>query len=260
MQGARGDTLKQIQNALHLSSCDHEEIVNLFEDYLSKLTSKKSRNTNRSQSTSSILSNANCLYVMAGYTIKKGVKDVLSRFNFDIQSLDFARSEDSALTINSYVEQQTKSKIKKIADPSMLDESTRLVIVNAIYFKADWEQEFYKERSCKKDFYIDGTEFIQIDYMNHIDRFMFAFLEDINAKVLQLEYKSVPFNFIIILPNERTGLSALESNLQNYDLKQIISKLSERRVNATIPKFKVEFDLELNDVLQEVCSVYTFTV
>lgn len=91
--------------------------------------------------------------------------------------------------------------------------------------------------------------------MNQTNSFMYAFLEDLQAKALLLEYNNAAYNFIVVLPNERTGLSALESNLRNYDFKRIISKMDGKLVNVTIPKFEIEFELKLVDVLQKVCSV-----
>lgn len=91
--------------------------------------------------------------------------------------------------------------------------------------------------------------------MNRKDRFMLAFLEDLDAKALELKYTSAAYSFIIILPNKRTGLPALESNLISYDPEQIIKKLKTRIVNVTIPKFDIESKLSLKDVLKTVCSI-----
>lgn len=140
MHGAEGETSEQIQRGLHLSNYDKVEISDRFQNYFSK-------------SISTSLLNANCLYVMDGHTIKKYVKDVLKgKFNFDIQNLNFARSADSALTINRFIERHTKNEIKNRVDSNALNGDTRLVIVNAIYFKAGWKQKFDKEQSCKNDF------------------------------------------------------------------------------------------------------------
>lgn len=181
MHGAKGETSEQIQRGLHLSNYDKVEISDRFQNYFSK-------------SISTSLLNANCLYVMDGHTIKKYVKDVLKgKFNFDIQNLNFARSD--------------------------------------------------KEQSCKNEFYVNRTKSIQVDYMNREDRFMLAFLEDLDAKALELKYTNAAYSFIIILPNKRTGLPALESNLISYDPEQIIKKLKTRIVNVTIPKFDIESKL-----------------
>lgn len=58
--------------------------------------------------------------------------------------------------------------------------------------------------------------------------------------------------FFIVLPNKRTGLSALEARLKSYDLEQITDKLTRELVHVKIPKFEIEFELKLNDVLKEV--------
>lgn len=243
MHGAEGETSEQIQRGLNLSNYEKAKISDRFQNYFSK-------------STSTLLLNANCLYVMDGHTIKKNVEDVLKgKFNFDIQNLNFAKSADSALTINRFIEKQTKNEIKNVVDPNALNGDTRLVIVNVIYFKAGWKQKFDKQQTCKKDFYVNRTKTIQVDYMKRKDRFMLAYLEDLDAKALELKYTDAAYSFIIILPNERTGLPALESSLIGYDPEQIIKKLKEIKVDVTIPKFDIESRLSLKDTLKTVCSI-----
>lgn len=82
----------------------------------------------------------------------------------------------------------------------------------------------------------------------------FATLEDLNAKILKLKYIN-DYSFIIILPNEQSGFTSLESNLKNHDFKEIIDRLAMKEVDVKISRFTIEFELKLNDLLEEVCTM-----
>lgn len=244
LQGAEGNTSKQILDALHLTISDKEVIANHFERYFS-------------QSASPLLLIANRLYVMNGYQIKKGFKDIITKkFDYDIENMNFADNEGSALTINRFVEQKTRNKIKNLVNSGQLNNFTRLVAVNALYFKANWEKTFDKERTYQDDFYIGWFKSTKVDYMRQFNNFRLAHLEDLDAKILEMNYKTsdlkTDYSFVIILPNKRVDLSAFATNLRNYDFNQIIDKMGWKNVDVKIPKFKIEFDLKLNDVLIEV--------
>lgn len=249
LQGACGNTLKQIQDVLHIIG-DKESIANQFQEYFAQTAIGSS---------TSPLSVANRLYVNNDYTIKYDFKATIKqKFGFDIQSLNFANPVGSASIINAFVEENTKNKITNLIQPNSLKSNTGIVAVNAIYFKSEWATKFDKKLSYKGDFFIDETQSVPANYMRKKSRFGLTILRDLNATALELKYKMLhpgtAFSFVAILPDSRTGLSALESNLKNYDFNEIIGRFFDCNVDATIPKFKTTFEIKLNDVLKEVKS------
>lgn len=178
------------------------------------------------------------------------------KFDCGIENINFCDRESSAMKINGFVEQKTNNKIKDLIDPNQLNGNTRLVAVNALYFKADWVLEFDKRSTYQDDFYISSIKNTKVDYMRQYNHFKFAHLKDLGAKILELKYKiandGTDYSFVIVLPNKRVDLSALATDLQNYDFKQIITKMRRQPVDVKIPKFKIEFDLSLNNMLKEV--------
>lgn len=201
----------------------------------------------------STLSIANQIYVQIGHPINKNFEEVaVKKFLSGIDSLDFAKSDASAKTINQFVEEKTKEKIKDLIKPEMLSSDTRVVLVNAIYFKGNWEYQFDKDSTTEGDFYISESETVPVDFMHIKKKFNYALLEDLDATALEMKYANSNFSFVIVLPNSRTGLSALESKLKNYDLAQITDTMHKQEVEVTIPKFKVEFEINLNEVLKKV--------
>ena len=199
------------------------------------------------------LSIANGIYVQQGYQLSKIFQEVaISKFKSSVEALNFAESEKSAATINHFVEEKTNGKIKELFKPDQFDFDTRLVLVNAIYFKGAWEKPFNKDYTSKADFYNSESEKVQVDFMYKDSRFNSAYLEDLDATALELKYNNSNMAFVIVLPESRTGLAALETKLKDYDLAKITENLLSRRHEIYIPKFKIEYAIELNEVLKNV--------
>lgn len=251
VQGADGATLDQIKRSLGVSG-DKESIANRFEQYFEALGVKD----NRVKS----LAIANRLYVKSGYQIKQTFRDtIVKKFNFDISSMDFAQSVASANEINAFVESNTNNRIKDLIKAASLNQDTRLVGVNAVYFKDDWKHKFQKSRTFQGDFYMEGTRsgpadegIVKVDFMRINEDFRYAELDELNACALELEYGNSDLAFLVVLPNDRDGLAALEGKLQDYSIAQITEKLYKTKVDVMLPKFKVEFEVQLKDVLKEV--------
>lgn len=122
-----------------------DAIANQFYDYHHLLR------TSTGQST---LSMANQTYVQHGSIIKQHFRGVaVDKFGAGIETLDFANSAESARAINDFVKTKTNSKIKDIVSPDQFDADTRVVLVSAIYFKANWLYKFNKDQTFKHKFY-----------------------------------------------------------------------------------------------------------
>lgn len=202
----------------------------------------------------STLTIANRVYVSAGFTINQKFREVaVQKFLSDIQEVDFGQSEASASTINKLVEEKTNKKIKNLISPNMLNSLTCMVLVNAIYFKGNWKHKFNKRNTRKGNFYINENNQCPVDFMAKKQGFKYGMLTDLDAAALGMEYVDSNLSFVILLPNKRNGLLTLDSLLCNYDLANITKNMREQKVDVKIPKFKVEFDLNLNGVLKEVC-------
>lgn len=192
---------------------------------------------------------------MKNYSVKKSFNDVATKsFASEAQSLDFSNGAQSAATINSWVEGQTNNKIKDLIAPDSLDGDTRMVLVNAIYFKWFWTYQFDPKDTYKAPFYLNEQDSVQVDFMKVKKHFKYGAIPNLDATAIELPYKDSDISMLIILPNSRTGLSALEGKLNTIDLGDLTKKMYSQEVNVEIPKFKIEFDIELNDPLTKVRS------
>jgi len=165
--------------------------------------------------------------------------------------LDFVKNVESAATINQWVEDNTNNKIKNLVKSSDLNSDTRMVLINAIYFKALWQYEFDQHNTRKRAFYLNDVDSVNVDFMYGKSTFKLGEVKDLDATVLELPYKETDITMLIILPAKRTGLAALESKMSNFNPNSIQWR-REEEIQIYIPKFKIEFDIQLKEPLEKV--------
>lgn len=242
-QATDDSTFDELKKGLHLNN-DKATIANQFTDLYMQL---------QNGAGSSIFFIANQVYVQQGYSIKKNFQEVaIQKFSSGIESIDFGKKNEAAAQINQLVKEKTNNKITDLIKPDMLGADSRVVLINAIYFKGDWERKFNEQFTSKDDFYISETEKVKVDFMYISNSFNYAFLDDLEASALELKYANSNFSFVIVRPNSRTGLSALETKLNNYNLTAITKQMEYDEIDIWIPKFKAEYEVKLNDALKNV--------
>ncbi|CRK96981.1 CLUMA_CG010343, isoform A [Clunio marinus] len=242
MFGATGSTRQEMLTSLkYPADYTNQAISQNFETFTEKVKSTNG------------LKIANKVYVMKKYSVKKSFNDVaMKSFASEAQSLDFAENVQSAATINGWVEDHTNNKIKDLVKPDTLDSDTRMVLVNAIYFKGFWEHQFKPSQTFKAPFYLNDQDTANVDFMKIKEHFKYGMFEDLDATAIDLPYKDSDISMLIILPNSRTGLPALEQKLNTIDLASLTQKMYKQEVRVELPKFKVEFEINLNEPLEKM--------
>lgn len=243
-QGATGRAYTQLVETLQ-SDRDKACAAHQFQEHRKKVEKNAGE---------AILTISNRIYIQRGYQFSKTFDEIaISKFAAGTEVLNYFDAAKSAAAINNFVEEKTNGKITDLISPDQFDSRTRLILVNAIYFNGNWEHPFKKSHTHKGDFYITETEAVPIDFMNMDREFNAAFIEELDATALEMDYANSNISFVILLPQSRTGLSAFETKLKDYDLTKLDDSLKLHRYDAHIPKFKVEYRLKLNDVLENVC-------
>uniref|UniRef100_A0A8C9Q1V5 Serpin domain-containing protein n=2 Tax=Spermophilus dauricus TaxID=99837 RepID=A0A8C9Q1V5_SPEDA len=169
-----------------------------------------------------------------------------------VESLDFKNApEESRKKINSWVESQTNEKIKDLFPSGTIDQNTRLVLVNAVYFKGRWDKEFKKELTTEAKFWQNKNVSKSVQMMAKSGYFNFAFLEDVQAKILEIPYKGNDLSMVLLLPHEADGLQELEDKLTAEKLMEWTSpgSMEMTNVNVCLPRFKVEETYNLKTML-----------
>ncbi|XP_043593784.1 antichymotrypsin-2-like isoform X4 [Bombus pyrosoma] len=247
--GTRGNTEAQFRNVLHLPTSESLATsgYQLLIDNLNNVRDNK-------------LVVANKIFVAADLNLKPSYKNLTEvYFRSSPQLVNFAQSQEAANIINSWVEQNTNNLIKELITAEMLDGMTRLVLVNAIYFKGQWKDKFDPELTSDMPFHTSKLEVKSVPTLYRRGKYTLGRLSDLNARFIVIPYKGDELSMIIILPNEIDDLSDVEKKLQNISLTNIQSQGYEVEAALWLPKFKMESMLELNDVLKEMGLTDAFT-
>ena len=185
---------------------------------------------------------------------------VKQNYNSELKNVDFkdnAEREATRRDINSWVEKNTNDKIKNILSQSDLNAMTRLVLVNAIYFNADWTTPFKIESTKPREFsLVNGTKTI-VSFMNQ--RGQFNYYEDSKIQAIEIPYKENKASMVIILPITTDGIKELGKSLDYKYYQEIIEALQSTDVGLSFPKFKMDLQLELSTTLSQMGMPLAFS-
>jgi serpin B len=179
---------------------------------------------------------ANAIWGQADYSFLSSYLDVLAlNYGAGLRLLDFkADPEACRLTINGWVADNTQQRIQNILQPGIIDVTTKLVLANAIYFKAGWEHAFSAQATTDQPFrLLDGTT-VTVPLMSQTDEFSYARVGD--AQAVELPYSQGKLSMVVILPDSGK-FSDVESALENGGLTAITDSLAGRRVAVSLPRF-----------------------
>uniref|UniRef100_A0A672L081 Leukocyte elastase inhibitor-like n=1 Tax=Sinocyclocheilus grahami TaxID=75366 RepID=A0A672L081_SINGR len=165
-----------------------------------------------------VLSLANRLYGEQSYQfVEKFLNDAKTYYEAGLEEVDFKKKSEAArVDINKWVEKNTQGKIKDLLPQDSIDAMTRLVLVNAIYFKGNWEEKFPKDATIDEQFKLNKIQTKPVKMMNQESKFPLAFIPEMNSQVLELLYVGKNLSMLIILPNEiqdeTTGLQKVRQH------------------------------------------------
>lgn len=199
---------------------------------------------------------ANKIYLQKDNKLNKDFRSIAQNyFDADVDITDFSKSAAAAEEINNWVKEKTQNKIDKLFDADSFDSDTQAVLLNAIYFKGNWLLPFRKEYTRPGKFYVSDDKFIMHPMMFQEAYFDYTESEALGAKIVKMKYENERFAMTIILPNTKTGIADLEKKLSNFNLNTLKLGKTEEKVLLSLPKFKIESTLKMEDNLKEVNSL-----
>jgi serpin B len=164
-------------------------------------------------------------------------KDV---FAAPLEPLDFKGASGPARThINDWVATQTHDKIRDLLPPAGVSSETKLVLVNAVYFKAKWLDPFTENQTADAKFE-GGSGDAPVKMMTRIDHLQLAVAKDAGARVLELPYEGNQYSMVVVLPDDAKGLAKLEAALTADALQSWIDGAARTYVEVKLPRFKIE--------------------
>nr|XP_023689307.1 serpin B6-like [Paramormyrops kingsleyae] len=257
--GARGDTAAQMAQTLHFHKAEEDVHVG-FSQLLSLLNKPGAPYS---------LSIANRLFGDESYQfVEKFLTDSNRHYKGELEPVNFQSDVEAArVNINTWVEKQTNEKIKNLLTPGMLDPSTRLVLVNAIYFKGNWQRRFDPAKTREMPFKINKfllwKKSVPVMMMCQKDGFGLSDIPEAKCKVLEMPYvdnELSMLSMLIMLPNEVNGLEELEQKLtyENFTDWTRPNRMRFQEVIVKLPKFKLEETYDMKQVLSSMGMVDAF--
>jgi serpin B len=175
-------------------------------------------------------------------------------YGAELAAVDFRSDSHGAVAlINNWVADNTNQMIKNIVSESAVNDLTRLILVNAIYFKGDWLKKFDKGNTRDEDFHVLPTETIKVQLMHKPKaKFFYGYNNDLKCQAIELPYAGDALSMFIVLPDSTvTNLSELETKLTIEALTNVrgLFRMAEREVHVWLPRFKLDETLELANTL-----------
>ena len=178
------------------------------------------------------------------------LKLVETNYGAGFHPVDFKSNPDSVRAIiNAWVEKQTNDKIQNLLGPGTVDPLTRLILTNAIYFKAAWADQFSTSATENEDFHLSVSKTIQAPTMRHGGSYYY--FKGPSFQALLMPYEKNEISMLILLPDAVDGLPALEHSLTAANLEKWIAALGyEDDVIVSLPRFKITQQFELSSTLE----------
>jgi serpin B len=171
-------------------------------------------------------------------------------FDAEVAGLNFA-SPDASRTINNWVSDKTRGRIETIV-PDQIPPNVVMYLINAIYFKGNWIKQFDKGSTQDEPFTLaDGSQ-VTVPLMRHEAALSFRYMRDYETviQVIDLPYGGDAYTMTVVLPAEPDGIETLAAELTQDRWEAWISALDSTTVSVFLPKFELEYELVMNDVLK----------
>ena len=239
--GAKSETANQLKELLNLTNMSNDDILKLNNELVTCINTRLGKDV--------VLSTANKIYPNKGFELQKDfVETITKHFHGEVEQVDYSNPAESSKTINDWVLAKTNNKIKDLIPASSINNFMRLILVNAIYFKGSWVEKFYPVNTSKEDFTCADGSKVKVDMMKLRGK-KFKILDnvlDISGLVCQFPYGGNNVAMTIILPNENVKLEVVEKELSATKIKDLLeAEIDKKKTNVYIPKFKLEFDIEV---------------
>lgn len=264
--GARGETAHEIARTFHFSAVPTNLPIPMseLEKHLNWVRQVKSLNLNitngnlETRRENSIeLDTANGLWAQDDRKFLPSYLDIVEKyFNGAVKRVNFrTNAEPVRNEINAWVSDKTRDKISGLLEPGAIDSSTRMVLVNAIYFKGTWQNQFEKKNTTNAPFTIARNKKVQVPLMNIEGSFHYADVGHLQVLELpyrgeELENRPQQLSMIVLLPKDVNGLKKLETALNAGSLSNWLAHANQQKVKVSFPRFKMTEKFKLRETLE----------
>jgi serpin B len=249
--GARGDTAAQMAHRLHFDT-NQDQLAVSFGRLQTQLNAEQEKKGIE-------LNIANGLWGQKDYPFLPAFLAVAQQsYGAKLKQVDFRTQAVAARgEINDWVDHKTKGKITDLIQPGVLDAATRLVLVNAIYFKGRWSREFDKRNTIQAPFSVSPALKPEVPLMHLTADFRYAEAEGL--QLLELPYVGGDLSMVVLLPRELDGLKVMEDLFNKQTLDRWLAQAREQKVTVFLPKFRMSAQFSLAKPLAEMGMTDAFS-
>ncbi len=255
--GARGETLRQMEAALHhrLPQSSLHPAFNVLDRTLAS-RGQEPRGTPGDAGEGGQyfrLNIANAVWGQDGYHFLPDFLDLLAEhYGAGMMAVDFMGAPDeSRVRTNDWVAEETEGKVKDLLAPGVIEDSTRLVLTNAIYFNASWLWQFNPRDTKVRPFHLAGGDTLGVPMMTETSKEFYGYANGDGYQAVDVPYSWGEMSMTILLPDEG-ALEEFEGSLDSEMLSRIIDDIEIDYITLTMPLFEFESQFSLGDTLAKM--------
>jgi len=245
LNGAENETAAEILKTLKMEGVSLADLNAAYKTLLNDMPVADSKVT---------LGLANSVWYKNTFQVETDFKNVLNKsFNAEVTGLEFNKT--ALDKINQWASDKTNGKIKKVLD--QLDPNSVMFLLNALYFKGDWAAKFDSKNTQDKAFHLQtGTDKNVKMMYNNGD---YAAVSTDKYLAAKLPYGNGQFEMTVLLPQAGTSITDLLSSFKTEDWTKIQSITGKGKVNVGLPRFKLDYSIQLNKTLEKMGLSRVFT-
>ncbi len=241
--GASSDTAKEIAQTMSYST-DTEKNADSFNSLSKYINSLQEKNEFRFLTSCAVWPEKNLKFLSKYIGIFGG------SVNCELKGLDFSSPKDAVQKINEQVSQKTGKKITELFSKEALSPNEKMVLACSAYFVGNWEKPFLKTQSQNSQFWVSTSTLVNVKMMCQENSFPFA--EEDGVKVIELPYSGEDVSLIILMPKEIGDFKSIEKKLTPEKLFKYAQGLWDRQIRLYLPRFSVEYDLDMKQILEKM--------
>ncbi|KFO88168.1 Alpha-1-antiproteinase 2, partial [Buceros rhinoceros silvestris] len=246
--GAKSSTLFQIFEGLGFDGLTETRIRDIHESFQKVLAVLNCTDVNIT------LNIGNALFT-AIEPLRTFSENIKKFYGAEISPSNFHNPEEARKQINKYVEDKTKGKIPELI--GHLDQSTVMVLVNYIYFKAAWEKSFDPLATYEDDFFVNTNASVKVSMMQSENDYNYHWDHSLSCEVVELPYQGTA-RALLILPDDGK-MKQVEDALSKETICKWDSNLATRRLDLRLPKISISGSYDVKKLFKEMGITEVFS-
>ena len=249
MNGADGETLAQIREMLGFEDAPIDEINDYYRQLIDVLPALDQH---------TLLNLANGIWVVERFPLQADfVQACKQSFDAEAKNVPTFVDDNVLADINRFAATHTNNRIKDIINRQMVDDNTVMALVNALYFKAKWQDKFQTSQTSKQTFTTLLGNQIQTDFMHRTKEMRYS--EGDDYQLVELPYKGGKYCADIILPAQGIDIRMFVASMDEQRWQEMTTYMENPEVELALPKFSLKYNRRLNNDLQALGMIDAFS-